>query len=659
MSNGNYKLKVKEVSFIDRSEHELYNDRSRTREKSLVLEIKSDKLAIRGVIASPSSRTNYQFDYFVDQLENTQGKLTKTTKGKESISVGVKKKVNHVTPARNLYMSPRRDRNRMASPLRQRQFGSVKQETRGNVVMAPKAPIEIKFPPKSPRNTTPSKRFVAPKHVEVKKSVFSLQESEDELVDSPEEEPRRKRLLTSRKMEENDSDVEFDPPTAKKKLRLEEDELSSEDREIWMGINAGIEQEKGEMSDEKEESVRLQVKGQDKKETYAKHKLTEKIHPFFTTQPTKSKPVPKSDTFGSAMLFSPGKTTIASTSTPSPLVPQRAPMSKQMQRTGNTSRYFKGIKKQEEDEHEMEYKDDGTYYEPPLSEEEMKDVAPAPRVFRKSYGSKARNPYSNPKRNISTRTSKLGTSRIVPRDSSPTKQLLGMFSSTADRALSPRRELTSPRFKVATTEGSEELSKPIILGIQNLGNTCYLSVSLQILFGIPDFLRDLYKIYDAESSKKDMPLTQALLQVAVAIGVIPENEMPKIDSGMAKSKLMTNKAANPSALKKQMDVLTDKFVGYEQRDAHEFLSDLVDHLHEELVAKEKKEVVGKGEDASSDKENDDIGSVEANSHNSEKNGSAENLIKVANETLQVLPTDDYFHLKVRVCLECDSCKYSR
>ena len=28
--------------------------------------------------------------------------------------------------------------------------------------------------------------------------------------------------------------------------------------------------------------------------------------------------------------------------------------------------------------------------------------------------------------------------------------------------------------------------------------------------------------------------------------------------------------ANPSILKKQMDVLTDKFAGYKQRDAHNF-----------------------------------------------------------------------------------------
>jgi hypothetical protein len=142
--------------------------------------------------------------------------------------------------------------------------------------------------------------------------------------------------------------------------------------------------------------------------------------------------------------------------------------------------------------------------------------------------------------------------------------------------------------------------------------------------------------------------------------------MPKIDGSVAKSKLLSTKAANPSALKKQMDVLTDKFVGYEQRDAHEFLSDLVDYLHEELVAEEKKEEERDGskdvpateEDASaSDKENDDTASSEVNSTPEKKT----DVHKVAKDLVEpsLPPTDDYFHLKVRVCLECDTCKYSR
>ena len=33
-----------------------------------------------------------------------------------------------------------------------------------------------------------------------------------------------------------------------------------------------------------------------------------------------------------------------------------------------------------------------------------------------------------------------------------------------------------------------------------------------------------------------------------------------------------------------MDVLTDQFAGYEQRDAHEFIADIIDFLHDELTS---------------------------------------------------------------------------
>lgn len=72
-----------------------------------------------------------------------------------------------------------------------------------------------------------------------------------------------------------------------------------------------------------------------------------------------------------------------------------------------------------------------------------------------------------------------------------------------------------------------------------------------------------------------------------------------------------------------MDQVSDKFEGYEQRDAHEFLSDLLDSIHEELNQKEDEKEAK--EDSSS----------------------------------KLLPTDKYFHLNVKVCLTCDNCGYSR
>jgi ubiquitin carboxyl-terminal hydrolase 8 len=161
------------------------------------------------------------------------------------------------------------------------------------------------------------------------------------------------------------------------------------------------------------------------------------------------------------------------------------------------------------------------------------------------------------------------------------------------------------------------------VGLRNLGNTCYLNSSLQMLFRVPGFLTDLSATYEnlkstdtntstegEENEIKTMPLCSALLTVASRMRLIPPRN---------KNDTTREGSARPSILKKEMDKLTDKFLGYEQRDAHEFLSDLIDLLHDEL-----KSAKANHEDYSTE-----------------------------------LPTDKYFRLDVNVCLTCDSCKYSR
>ena len=200
---------------------------------------------------------------------------------------------------------------------------------------------------------------------------------------------------------------------------------------------------------------------------------------------------------------------------------------------------------------------------------------------------------------------------------SPQKSLVS--SSPSRSQLSP---VKNPYAKSATSTATSSASKKQYLhhvGLTNVGNTCYLNSSLQILFSVPDFLDDLKETYDKlntieiENDKKSLPLPLcfALLTVASRVRVI----QPLIQSDATR-----DGPAYPSILKKQMDVLTDKFAGYEQRDAHEFLSDLIDFLHDELA--------------------------------NAKNVNGENM------ELE-LPTDKYFRLDVDVCLTCNSCKYSR
>lgn len=689
VSSANYSLKLKDVS-IDKSFHESRDARGR-REKCAVLVLQNDKVSVEARLSNPTHDVMCKFDDFVEDLEGARMKFAKRGNTKEVISVGARKRVNTITPARGkgLYLSPRKSpgRIRLNSPLKTRE-----EVTRGNVVTTYKERGEMKLPPKSPRRATPSKKFVEPREKEVKRSVFSQEEYEDDLeedlVDSPVEEPKRKRLSKLAKSTNDDnSDVEFDPPTAKKKLRLgDEDETPSpEDRVVWMGMNSGIAE--GEVASEKTDSKEAGDVTEEEKKTAEKETKKAEVKPLFgifAKQTVKqSKSGPKSDTFGGAIMSSPKKSTKSTAATPPPSAPERAPALKQVQRTGIKSRYFMNASEKKasptgsdemyETDEENLYEDSGTPYERPETDKEP----PKRKSYNRTYSKLL--PVDTSRLNRRRQMSIGGRSandyrkhmQRVPRegleDSSPAKRLDFAFSS-ADKALNSSRKLTPPQFKLnPSVRESEEPTKPIIPGIQNLGNTCYLSASLQTLFGIPNFLKDLYSMYNAEHSKKDMPLTKALLEVAVAIGVIPEENMPKIDASVAKSKLLNSKAANPSALKKQMDVLTDKFVGYEQRDAHEFLSDLVDYLHEELVAEEKKEETksekGADRDASDDaaveKENKENDTVSAGVNFPNKNDESEGVVKNSVEPNQVPPTDDYFHLKVRVCLECDACKYSR
>ena len=122
--------------------------------------------------------------------------------------------------------------------------------------------------------------------------------------------------------------------------------------------------------------------------------------------------------------------------------------------------------------------------------------------------------------------------------------------------------------------------------------------------------------------------------------------------------------------------LDSSSVRYEQRDAHEFLSDLVDFLHDELTASKStpppRSPPDSNETAAATATTQDGGrsSPKENKHPNEVDGKAgletnsaikchESVTSVAKHNNEDLPTDAYFHLNVRVCLECDSCGYSR
>lgn len=150
----------------------------------------------------------------------------------------------------------------------------------------------------------------------------------------------------------------------------------------------------------------------------------------------------------------------------------------------------------------------------------------------------------------------------------------------------------------SSEDDCDEPAKPVSMfrGLLNLGNTCYANASLQMLYSARSFVSRL----PGQGGR----LTRSVATVSAQLA----DTTPPLT------------AINPQELKDAMDKKTDKFHGFQQRDAHEYLNDLVDHMHEELEEKRR--------------------------------NSGDPYSK------ETLPTDD-FRLTVQVCLKCNSCGYSR
>ncbi|KAG7370839.1 ubiquitin carboxyl-terminal hydrolase [Nitzschia inconspicua] len=141
-------------------------------------------------------------------------------------------------------------------------------------------------------------------------------------------------------------------------------------------------------------------------------------------------------------------------------------------------------------------------------------------------------------------------------------------------------------------------------GLYNDGNTCYINSSLQALFSVRPFMEAL------SNKKEGHPLVHNLVLLW---------------------KRLQNKKHPASAsardFKAEIDKLTDQFEGFEQRDAHEFLNEVMDRVHEDLKPKASESRDGSAPNPDSKQCND--------------------------------PIDDFFRLDVRVCLTCQSCGYFR
>ncbi|VEU39287.1 unnamed protein product [Pseudo-nitzschia multistriata] len=134
-----------------------------------------------------------------------------------------------------------------------------------------------------------------------------------------------------------------------------------------------------------------------------------------------------------------------------------------------------------------------------------------------------------------------------------------------------------------------------VIGLKNLGNTCFLNSSLQCLSAtIP--LTDYFLGYDyrSEINKKNFLGTGGKLVTAYA-------ELTK------QLWLGSKSVVEPIDFKKQLQTFAPQFLGYHQHDAQELLAFLLDGIHEDLNRVKERPYV---EDRDCDGSNDEEDAVE-------------------------------------------------
>ncbi|TYZ65269.1 hypothetical protein PybrP1_002516 [[Pythium] brassicae (nom. inval.)] len=147
-----------------------------------------------------------------------------------------------------------------------------------------------------------------------------------------------------------------------------------------------------------------------------------------------------------------------------------------------------------------------------------------------------------------------------------------LASQNRDAGVLPGPSVSTPS---AVAEALNKSNPRGLVGLQNLGNTCFMNSCLQCVSNIPSVAQYFASNVHAKEVNEASPTKGAL---AFAFG-----DLMKALWGSDKFS-----SVRPSELKRVIGKVASRFTGYEQQDAQEFLRFLLDGLHEDLNRIKKK-----------------------------------------------------------------------
>uniref|UniRef100_A0A6Q2ZF63 Ubiquitin carboxyl-terminal hydrolase n=1 Tax=Esox lucius TaxID=8010 RepID=A0A6Q2ZF63_ESOLU len=186
-------------------------------------------------------------------------------------------------------------------------------------------------------------------------------------------------------------------------------------------------------------------------------------------------------------------------------------------------------------------------------------------------------------------------SRSVTKDYSTSHSFLDR-SSSASQTPSAKRSLTLPNHSTPFKKVRPTLDyggwnkprpstlaqpQPPLQGFSNLGNTCYMNAILQSLFSLPSFSNDLLK---QGIPWKKVP-ANALLRRFAHLLAKKDTSCPEVKKDLLRR------------VKSAISSTAERFSGYMQNDAHEFLSQCLDQLKEDVEKMNKTWKSEPGEEA--------------------------------------------------------------